>query len=335
MSPALSVVIPTWNRPAELARCLEGFAAQDVPPERFEIVVVDDGSDTDTETAVAPFRGRLDLRLERRPHMGVAAARNVGVVLARAPMLILFDDDQAPLPHLVSRSLAFHAAEPDEGVFRLLRIVPEPGPRSACSLAMFEWGCVFNYPLDGRDWGHGGFWGGAVTCKASIFRYGLYDAAYGMAEDAELGLRISRWLPLSCRYDGVADALQLRELDMAAIAHRWLRMSWFHLLWQRNHGELVDVGNQPAYRDATRILAGARPLTAAVAALQAGADALGRFDPALPDGARGARLQDLMVGVRAMVRQCQATGWLAARMDEPVEAMLARVLPPAAPLDGA
>ena len=325
--PAISVVVPTFGRPGELRTCLQGFRdQQEAPP--FEIVIVDDGSPEPLDDIVAPFAGDLDLRLERRPHRGVAAARNVGVVLARAPLLLLFDDDQRPLPHLVRRCVDFHAAEPDEGTFRLLRLVPDPAvPRSVCSMAMFERGCVFNYPQPGQDWRHGGFWGGAVTCKASIFRYGLYDPAYGMAEDTELGLRIGRWLELSCRYDGVPDAIQLREPRVDGIARRWLRMSYFHLIWQRNYGAAIDVGQQPAYRDAPRILEAAPPLTEVVSRLAAEADALGRFDPATLDAARAVRLEDALLGMRAMMRQCQATGWLAARADEPLEAMLARVLP--------
>ena len=326
--PELSVVIPSHERPTLLAACLEGFAAQDVARGRFEVVVVDDGSASPLDAIVAPFADRLDLRLERRPHGGAAAARNVGVVLARATLLVLFDDDQRPLPGLVARCLAFHAGEPGEDAFRLMRVVPEPGvPRDACSIAMFEGGAVFSFPRPGQDWGHAGFWGGAITCKASIFRYGLFDPSYGMVEDIELGLRIGRWLPLRCFFDGVADIAQLRTLGVRDIARRWLRLSWFHLLWQRNHPGLVTIGEQPVYREATRIAAQAGDLPGRVAALEARALALGPVDAAnlSPEG-RGA-LEDFLVAMRALVQACQASGWVAARNDEPVEAMLARLLP--------
>lgn len=325
--PALSVVIPTYGRPEELRACLEGFREQQGAPP-FEIVIVDDGSPEPLDGVIAPFRDALDIRLERRPHGGAARARNVGVVLARAPLLILFDDDQRPMPQLVARCLAFHEAEPDEGVFRLLRIVPDPdGLRDARSVAMFEGQVVFVYPAPGEQLRHGGFWGGAVTCKASLFRYGLYDPDYPMVEDVELGLRIGTWLPLDCRYDGVADAVQLRTLSITAMARRWLRMSHCHLLWQRNYPSLVEIGSWPVYRDAASIAAGAGDLAARVAALEAEAESFGRFAPATLDGATSARLDDFLFDLRAVVRACQSTGWLAARRDEPIDAMVARVLP--------
>ena len=327
-APEISVVIPTFNRPDLLAVCLEGFARQDVALARFEVVVVDDGSDAPLEAAIAPFRDRLDLRLERRPHRGVAAARNVGVVLARAPLLILFDDDQQALPGMVRRCLDFHVREPGEDAFRLMRVVPQRGqPRDARSIAMFERAMVFSFPREGQDWSYGGFWGGAVTCKASIFRYGLYDQTYGMAEDVELGLRIARWLPLRCLHDGIEDIAQLRTLSVREMARRWLRMAYFHLLWQRNYPGEVTVGDLPVYRGADRTLAQGRDLAALVVALEQAADALGVLDPVALAPAEAASLEDFLTGMRALLNLCQAAGWVAARGDEPLEDLLARLLP--------
>lgn len=327
-APEISVVIPTFNRPELLAACLEGFAGQSVERGRFEVVVVDDGSDAPLDGVVAPYRQRMDLRLERRSHRGVAAARNVGVVLARAPLLILFDDDQSPLPEMVARCLAFHDEAPGEDAFRLLRVVPQPGARrDARSVAMFERGFVFSFPRIGEDLGYGGFWGGAITCKAGIFRYGLYDASYGMVEDVELGLRISRWLPLHCHYDGTPDIVQRRILTVHEMARRWLRMAWFHLLWQRNYPGLVKTGEMTVYRAADRTLAQGRDLAALAATLEAQADGLGWIDDGALTPAQAAGLEDFLTGLRALINLCQAAGWVAARSDEPLEAALARLLP--------
>src|SRR5207245_8178171 len=42
-SPAVSVIIPTFNRAAMLSATLESFAAQSIAKNRYEVVVVDDG----------------------------------------------------------------------------------------------------------------------------------------------------------------------------------------------------------------------------------------------------------------------------------------------------
>src|SRR5436309_14039689 len=77
-----SVVVPTCNRATLLRACLESLVEQDFPTERYEIIVVDNGSVDDTPKVVAVIRGRIDhprlsyLRLEGRR---LTTARNAGV----------------------------------------------------------------------------------------------------------------------------------------------------------------------------------------------------------------------------------------------------------------
>jgi GT2 family glycosyltransferase len=92
----ISVVIPTFERPAKLSRCLRGLAAAAAPAGGFEVVVVDDGGSTSTESIVADFRGALDLQLVRQAHAGPAAARNAGARRATRPHLAFLDDDCVP-----------------------------------------------------------------------------------------------------------------------------------------------------------------------------------------------------------------------------------------------
>src|SRR6266511_1147572 len=53
--PMFSIVVPTYRRPLELAHCLEAIAQLDYPRADFEVVVVDDGSDTPLEEIAAPW----------------------------------------------------------------------------------------------------------------------------------------------------------------------------------------------------------------------------------------------------------------------------------------
>ena len=50
--PFISVIIPVWNSPDLLAKCLAALAVQSYPRERYEVLVVDNGS-TDSTAAVA------------------------------------------------------------------------------------------------------------------------------------------------------------------------------------------------------------------------------------------------------------------------------------------
>lgn len=93
---AVSVIIPSFNRPQLTLRAVESVLAQTW--RRFEVLVIDDGSDPDQ---VFPIGLTSDerVRLIRHPaNLGVSAARNTGVKAARFPLVALLDSDDRWLP---------------------------------------------------------------------------------------------------------------------------------------------------------------------------------------------------------------------------------------------
>ena len=76
--PFFSVIIPTYNRNAQVKSCLQALAAQTYPLGRFEVVVVDDGSLDPPREIVASFSESLNVTLLAEPHGGPSAARNAG-----------------------------------------------------------------------------------------------------------------------------------------------------------------------------------------------------------------------------------------------------------------
>ena len=96
--PFFSVVVPTFQRPDGLARCLEALAAQELPHDQFEVVVVDDGSAEPPRGIVARFAPMLAMRLVEQSNAGPAAARNTGAAAARGDYLVFTDDDCRPDP---------------------------------------------------------------------------------------------------------------------------------------------------------------------------------------------------------------------------------------------
>jgi glycosyltransferase involved in cell wall biosynthesis len=102
--PALSVVVPTRDRPAALERCLGALARQTAPA--LEVVVVDDASRDDGAVPAAIARACPQARLVRGPGRGPAAARNVGVRAARGATICFTDDDCRPDPQWAGRLAA-------------------------------------------------------------------------------------------------------------------------------------------------------------------------------------------------------------------------------------
>ena len=96
--PFFSVIVPTFQRPEELTHCLAALAAQQLARNRFEVVVVDDGSVEPPRAVVARFASALDVRLIEQKNAGPAAARNAGAAAARGDYVAFTDDDCRPDP---------------------------------------------------------------------------------------------------------------------------------------------------------------------------------------------------------------------------------------------
>ena len=91
--PFFSVIVPTYERPEQLRSCLAAMSHLDYPAERFEVIVVDDGSRTPPADTVAEFREVMEVRLLVQENAGPAAARNHGAAAARGDFLTFTDDD--------------------------------------------------------------------------------------------------------------------------------------------------------------------------------------------------------------------------------------------------
>jgi glycosyltransferase involved in cell wall biosynthesis len=106
--PAVSVVIPTYERMDVLPEVLAALAGQrQAPP--FEVVVVDDGSRDSTGGFLSGYRGPVDLKVLRQQNRGPAAARNAGVAAAGGELVAFLGDDTVPAPDWLSTHVAAHA----------------------------------------------------------------------------------------------------------------------------------------------------------------------------------------------------------------------------------
>lgn len=95
--PSFSVVVPTYDRPAQLAACVRALSRLDYPRERFEVLIVDDASARPPREVPESFGGELDVKLlGQAKNAGPAAARNLGARQARGEFLAFTDDDCEP-----------------------------------------------------------------------------------------------------------------------------------------------------------------------------------------------------------------------------------------------
>lgn len=91
MSPKISVVIPTYNRPNLLSRAIKSVLDQTYTD--YECIVVDDASPADSLSVVDDFDdGRIQY-LEHETNQGASAARNTGIANSKGEYIAFLDDD--------------------------------------------------------------------------------------------------------------------------------------------------------------------------------------------------------------------------------------------------
>ena len=93
MTPAVSIVVPTYDRPDHLARALRSCLRQTSPPE--EVLVMDNGQNPKTATTVAAAaeNAAVPIRHVRCEPFNLRGALARGIEMAAAEWLILLDDD--------------------------------------------------------------------------------------------------------------------------------------------------------------------------------------------------------------------------------------------------
>lgn len=200
--PALSVIIPTHDRPAALRRTLLAVADQDEVPGGCEVLVVENGARGRAEEVVTEVRevvaGTTELRLLHEPTAGPAAARNCGIAAAQSALLLLLGDDTPPLDR---RLFVGHTeAHADLGGRRaaiLGQITWADGSPSPLMRWLETGGMQFHFgslkpgPVDPER--H--FYSSHVSlATATIRAAGAFDRRFDTAamEDLELGRRLKR-----------------------------------------------------------------------------------------------------------------------------------------------
>lgn len=123
-SPQFSVIIPVRNEEQNIAKCLASLERMEFSSERFEVIVVDNGSTDHTRDVAAAFRERLPLRILERPNGYIAAVRNGGAALAQGTYLAFLDSDCEVFPDWLLQAALVLSAN-ITGVFGSFYSIPQ------------------------------------------------------------------------------------------------------------------------------------------------------------------------------------------------------------------
>lgn len=216
MAIRVSVVMPTHNRWDQLRRVLEGYREVAFPLDDFEVLVCDDASDDDTPTLIRTFAetAPYTLRYLRQEKKGPAAARNMGIKAAAAPLIVLTDDDCVPNPQLLAR----HTAATRQGIATIGYIEWHPDVTVTPFMAFLSPGYRFNFAqiTDPQNATFRCFYTANVSAwRADLLALGGFDESFPAAayEDIELGYRL-RKAGVRLVYDREAIIYHLHEMRL-------------------------------------------------------------------------------------------------------------------------
>src|SRR3989344_3197281 len=94
MEPDASVVIVSRNRAGLLSRAIDSVIKGNYPKEKYELIIIDDGSEKSFENLAAEKKKTFtNIRYFRQDSKGLAAGRNLGAEKARGKIVLYTDDD--------------------------------------------------------------------------------------------------------------------------------------------------------------------------------------------------------------------------------------------------
>ena len=229
-SPFITVAVCTRDRPERLLAFLGSVEGLVVPPGlRWELVIVDNGTNDATAKVVERFASSLPIRRVKEAVPGISPARNRAVREARGDYICWTDDDVILDPHWLAAYAAAFARHPDAAIFggKILRSMEEPVPRWVRkSLGCWQLDAVFVH----RDFDQakeigvsrdGTPWGANFAIRAVEQRQFEYDLDLGMSpnhnrsgEESDLMYRMlaggcrGRWVPESIVHHAVPTSRQ-------------------------------------------------------------------------------------------------------------------------------
>ena len=196
--PPLSVAIASYNRRERLAQVLTALGTQSYPADRYEVVVILDGSTDGSAERARALDLPYELRLVEQENRGLAASRNRGWHESEAPVVVFLDDDIVPERDFVAAHASAHR-DPATPSVALGTCPPADLGQDLISLRMRHWWTDYyrRRSLPDHQWTYADFGDGNVSFRREVLlESGGWDEQFAREtvrrQDWEFGIRLLR-----------------------------------------------------------------------------------------------------------------------------------------------
>ena len=256
----ISVSIITHNRKELLKRVVVSLEAQTFPRDKFEVIVVDDGSTDGTPgvmkevVAGSPVKIRYFRQDENR---GKSEVRNISLKEAQGDIVLFLEDDTVADPGLLEEHAGMHERYPSRGTAVLGReamdmdSVKTPFGRYVAEMSNDFFGRIHDSITAGKQDAYLGFITFNLSVKRDfLLKEGMFDPEFRyFCEDIELGYRLfSKGLEL--RYNADAIVYNFHPPYFDEYCRRNLNRGYFNEMLAEKHPEAFAVasgGREGAY----------------------------------------------------------------------------------------
>jgi len=245
--PMFSIIIPTYNRSDNLLKNLDALAKQSYPFDRFEVIVCDDGSTDDTQSALSIYSAPYDLIILHQDNKGAAAARNNAIKHAKGDYLLILNDDVIAENDLIEQHLKEHQKHNNMKISVLGDVCTMPKYSERLISQVLERKHLL-FPQankqEGVEYDHNMFVTANISIRRSLFTEDgfWFDENFPrcMCEDIELGYRLYKH-GVKMFYQPAAKVMHDHCLTVADYIRREKDNSSNLLYFISKHPELIPM----------------------------------------------------------------------------------------------
>ena len=183
--PFVSVIIPVFNDNERLALCLESIANQTYPKAKYEIILVDNNSDSSPADIISKFDNVI---LETEQKNRGDAARNKGLSVAKGEVIAFTDSDCIPAPDWIEKGVSMLVNHSDYGIVGGRLDVYPRNPEKISSVEMWDIIFAFNQKSHVEE-GNFAVTANLFTRKNVFNKVGTFDDKLFTCGDQEWGKR--------------------------------------------------------------------------------------------------------------------------------------------------